>query len=206
MPWYEPTKVSENVFAIAVGVNESVTDSVLYLLDGSNKRSFKEVASLPSEQPFKSRLVSDGKTIFGVIEAEDENKLVAIPSSAPLKISGELKLDGTVVGGPWLTKAGIVMKLDNDQLVCVNADLTPKWSVPIGNVKLATEPQVIGPQLMVTLQTGDFKMLNPSSGETINQFSVGQPINHRPLIVQQKMYVGGMDGTLHVVDLRRLSQ
>lgn len=205
--WFEPTLIKGSIFAVAMGATEGDDNSAMYLLDASNKRSVKELAALSSADSFKSRLVNDGQSIFGVIGPDQGNdRLIAVNASAPLAVKKTVVLPGKLVEGPWIQESGLLVKMDDDKLYCFSSDLTEKWSIPVPNVKLAAAPKTMGAQLMVIFQNGKFKMINPTTGQEVNSFDVGQPIIHEPLIVERNMYLSGLDGTVHVVDLGRLSQ
>jgi len=54
--------------------------------------------------------------------------------------------------------------------------------------------------LMVCYQNGNVIWLNPETGVLVSKVELGQPINHEPLLKGGKMYFGGVDGTIHIVD------
>ncbi|MFK7767501.1 MAG: PQQ-binding-like beta-propeller repeat protein [Mariniblastus sp.] len=203
-PWFEPTVLSANTFAIASGATADGVKSVMYVLDSSNPRSLKMTASLESEEPFGSRLVNDGRGIFGVIGTAGNEKLASFSSSDPIAKEQEVALNGSVVAGPWLTQAGLLVHLDDDMLYCFGTDLSPKWEAKLENDKFACDPEIVGAQLMLCSRSGKIQLIDPSTGKTVTEFSVGQPIIHKPFRAGDKMYVSGMDGTVHVVDLNRI--
>ena len=53
---------------------------------------------------------------------------------------------------------------------------------------------------MLCYQNGKVVWLAPETGKAVSEIDLGQPINHRPLFKGDKMYFGGMDGTIHIVD------
>ena len=168
------------MFAIAVGALEDGSNSAVYLLSAENPTIIKELASLKSEAPFRSRLVNDGKSIFGVITKGDGDKLVAISKSNPMSIQSEVGLEGSLVAGPWLTEAGILVHLDDDQLYCFGTDMSAKWSIAMPNDQLACNPETINSQLMLVFSSGKIALLNGASGETVRDYKIGQPIIHKP--------------------------
>ena len=203
--WFEPTLLGDNQIAIAAGATDDGSKSKLYLLSGANRQVVKKIGELECEQSIKSRLVNDGANIFGVMDSGNVDKLVSF-SVSPLAIGSDVELEGAAVEGPWMTDAGILVILDNEKLYCFGTDLTPKWSIKVPNEKFACAPEVAGTQLMICYRNGKIDLLDPETGKTGSQFDIGQPIIHRPLRVGNKMYCGGMDGTVHVVDLSQLNQ
>ena len=203
--WFEPSLLADDQFAIAAGASVG-SKSVLYLLSHANPAAIKRVDSLELDSAIKSRLANDGLNIFAAVESQAGDKLAKFSSTKPLTIEQQVALDGELVDGPWMTRAGIIVLLDNDQLNCFGNDLTRKWSIRIPNDRLACEPEVVGAQLMICFQNGIVNLIDPGTGEPMMEFDVGQPILHRPFRDGQKMYFGGMDGTVHVVDLRRINQ
>ena len=57
---------------------------------------------------------------------------------------------------------------------------------------------------MICFSSGNIHLLDPDTGQDVTSFDVGQPVTHRPFREGDKMYFGGLDGTVHVVDLKRL--
>lgn len=205
-PWFEPTMIGDNVFAIASGEPADGGSSMVYLLSGENRRSLKELGSLASEIPFRSRLVNDGSSIFGVIGNDGNDSLASFTATAPLTAQSKVDLDGALVGGPWMTDSGILVHMDNDSLVCFGTDLAEKWKIKIPNDAFACEPKIVGAQLMLAFRSGVIDLVDPTSGKSVNRFELGQPILHDPLTKGQKMYFSGMDGTVHVFDLSQSPQ
>lgn len=205
-PWFEPVVISENIFAVAAGPTEDGTKSTIYLLSGKNRRSLSKLDSLESELPFKSRLVSEGNLIFVVMGPDGNEKLVSLTQSNPLTQTSEVLLAGSVVDGPWASDGKIMMQLDNNKLACFGTDLSKKWSIEVGNERLACAPEMVDGQLMLCFQNGKIDFLDSESGQSVRQFDLGKPILHAPLRDGQKMYFGGMDGTVLVVDHSQFSQ
>lgn len=203
--WFEPTLLANNQFAIAAGATDGGTNSMLYLLSGENRRVVKKVSELKCATSIKSRLINDGSNVFGVMESDNTDKLVSF-SVSPLAIATEVELAGEMVEGPWMTQAGILVMLDNEKLYCFENDLTPKWSMDVPNERFACDPEIVGSQLMLCFRNGKVNLVDPLTGKTGSEFDIGQPIIHKPLRAGQKMYFGGMDGTVHVVDLSKLDQ
>ena len=92
------------------------------------------------------------------------------------------------------------MLLDNDQLVSLAAPMSPEWSIGIPNQNFAFPPTLTGSQIMLGFQSGTLVWIDPNTGQVVNQKELGQPINGAPLLRQNKLYFGGLDGTVHEVN------
>jgi outer membrane protein assembly factor BamB len=204
--WLEPVRIDADRIAVATGAGEAdKQDGSLYLLDISDRKRMAEADSFKSSKPFKSKLVADEGQVYAVTKGADADQLVAFSVATKLAESGKLELPGRVVDGPWLVESGLLLKLDNDQLVSVGRDLSIRWSVAIANEQLAADPENLGSQILFTFRNGNLLVLEPSSGKTVSQYALRQPVIHRPARAGENMYFSGMDGTIHKIDLNKLS-
>ena len=202
--WFEPTRLSEEVFAIAAGALDDGSGSALYLLSVANKKLVTQVGAFSDPGiSFRSRLVNNEKQIFAVIGKGPDEFLASITANQTPAVSAEVPLNGSVVAGPWITKSGLLVQLDDDKLYCFGVDLSKKWNVEIPNDKLATNPTMAGSQLVLTFSSGKVAMLDAASGELAREFKIGEPIVHEPLRNGDKTVFAGRDGTVHVVDFSR---
>ena len=208
IPWLEPTLISPTRLAIAKGQssnprsgNSAQDNSALYILNAENPQALHKVSELVLESTFKSRLLSDGGTIFGVVSETDHDRLIAISTGDQPAIEQTVDLPGRVVAGPWLLEQGILLKMDNDQLVMWGRELSMNWSVAVANDLFAGAPQNIGTQILLAFRSGKLMVVEPSSGRIDSEFELGQPIIHQPLTSGQLIYFCGLDGTVHVADL-----
>ena len=202
--WFEGTVVKDGLFAIASGAGkDNSSDSVLYLLNAQDRKAIVKVRDVSSKSPFKSRLANDGNSVFGVMDAGDTDRLFAAPIAGDFSISRQIELPGRVVGGPWKVDAGLLMMMDNDHLILVGTDLKSKWSIPMANDQFSGAALNLGSQILLTFRNGKMIVVEPTSGEFVSQYDLGQPIVHQPTRLGQAgvLYFSGMDGTVHVADL-----
>ncbi|MFT7630033.1 MAG: outer membrane protein assembly factor BamB, partial [Mariniblastus sp.] len=202
--WFEPTMIGNDVFAIGAAATDDGLKSMIYLLDGSSPRVVAKIAELELENSLKSRLVIVGQNLFGVSAGGNADSLISLTAATALTLEGSVEMEGELVDGPWPTDAGILVRLDNDKLYCFGTDLAVKWSIDVSNEKFACSPTQVGAQLMVCFQNGKVNFIDPGTGQVGRIFDLGQPIIHEPLRSGNKMYFGGVDGTVHVVDLNKL--
>ena len=205
--WFEPTLIRDSLFAIASGTGaQESNSSVLYLLDAANPRSIEQVGMLTLDQSFGSRLVNNGQTIFSVLEGVANDSLASLSISPKLSLNQKMELPGKVVAGPWLIEQGILLKMDNDQLLLLlAADLSTVWELSIPNEQFAGPPKNFQSQLLVSFRNGRLVVIDPATGKAVNELDLRQPIAEAPVEVGQKLFFSGLDGTLHQVDLAKLS-
>ena len=210
--WFEPTLIQGGLFAAATGNGKLDNEiSVLYLLDASDESAVKEVAALEADNPIKSRLVTKDGVVFATVEGGLQDQLISVVAGEQLSIANKLDLPGRLVGGPWLLDEGILVKMDNDQLLLVEADVAEmkiKWAMDVANDQFAGAPENIGSQILLTYKSGKMVVVEPSSGQIVTEYDLEQPIIHNATRVGQGsvMYFSGMDGTVHTVDFSKLSK
>ncbi len=200
--WFEPVGLDESQLVIARGQVDKELPSMIYLLSGSNPRAIKKTGELVCETPVKSNVVFSGTQLYGVLDTADGDKLAAF-TSQPLAIAKEMALKSDLVTGPWATEAGVLVSTSDGMLHCYEEDLTLKWSVELQKAKFACSPRVtdgVKGGLMLCYQNGNIVWLDPKTGKPVSKVSLGQPINHQPLLKDNKMYFGGLDGTVHIID------
>ena len=200
--WFEPVRLDADQLVIARGQVDKDLPSVIYALSGSSPRAIKKTGELVCETPVKSNVVLSGSQLYGVLDTPDGDKLTVF-TSQPLAIVKDQALKSDLVSGPWATKAGILVATSDGKLHCYQEDLALKWSVELQAAKFACAPQVTADAkggLMLCYQNGNVIWLNPETGVLVSKVELGQPINHEPLFKGGKMYFGGVDGTIHIVD------
>ena len=225
VPWHPLIKITETIFAAAhssVQLEDSVMPSMLYFLSAENDDSISKVAQLEFDQPIISPIVSDGKSLFGVRSDGNTDSLFQVsvgnePSIAATQAITQRYVKGEITGigkaketetetktGPWLVGNLILLKLDDDTLTCFDTSLQQKWSLPIGNVQIASIPTDIRDGLMVVLSNGRLLKLNPEQGTIEKQIELGQPIVGVPKFFENQIIFGGADGTIHLLDAEKL--
>jgi hypothetical protein len=203
--WLEPTLIGSTQLAVATGAGEDDQEQgTIYLLNLENRDKIRKLGSYQASGPFKSRLVNSGQQVFGIVQGNNNDQLVRLSIGGELALEQTLELPGRVVEGPWLLDSGLLLKMDNDQLLLSGLDLNIQWSMEIPNDQFAGTPENLGSQILLSFRSGNLIVVEPSSGKKVNTYSLGQPIIHQPTRVGEKMYLSGMDGTVHIVDLNQL--
>ena len=204
--WFEPTLLDGDRLAIAKRQGDNPQDkSVLFFLNAEKPESLQKISELVMEEPFKTGLIFDGNSVFGVVTGKDRDRLISVAEVDRPVIRNSLDLPGRVVAGPWLLETGILLKMDNDQLVMASGDQSVKWSINVANELFAGDPRDVGSQILLCFRSGRLIFLEPTSGQVASEFDLGQPIVHQPLIDGQRMYFCGLDGTVHIAELSALT-
>jgi hypothetical protein len=200
--WFEPSMLFNNRFVIANGANgaSDASESKLYLISAENPSSLTEVNSLRAPLPFKSQLANNGTTVFAVVEGTDADQMLAIGAES-LEVQQQVALPGRIVDGPWIVGNGVLVKMDNDQLMMIDMSLAPRWQLSIANDRLAGVPESLGTQILVGFQNGRLLLVEPSDGKIAAEFFLRQPIASMPVQIGSRLYCSGMDGTVHEIDL-----
>ena len=198
--WLRPAVVGQGVFAIANAPSEG-SPSTFYVLDGRDRSAIKSIAEVQSQTPIKSPLAALGKIAYAVVAGENADRMVALDTAASLQQTSSADLEGAYAAGPWTVGSNVLVQLDTDQLVCYDEGLIQKWTYPLGNVRMVGQPQAVNGTVMLTFQDGKVEMVNAENGSNAYAVELMQPVSGPPATDGQKLYVGGMDGTVHVVNM-----
>ena len=193
--WFEPVVVRNDRLVIGAG------RGVFFLLNFEDARSIVREAELEVDGAVKSGCVAIGNSVYAVVGNDAADELVRLDSTNGLAAAGAFPLSASIAAGPWVVGDLIMMTLENDELVCVDGELNQKWSVNVPNDRFAAAPMSYGDQVALLFRSGKVFLVDPISGAVSNQFDLGQPINHQPLVEGGTAYFGGFDGTIHVTEL-----
>ena len=192
--WKEPAVLSDTQFVIPD------SSGVLYQLSTENPRNLQKISSLNIEAPIKSPCVSLGSMVYAVIGGAAHDEIASFKSSGGLAQVKNVPIASNVSAGPWIAGDAVLLKLDDDQLLSLDADLNQKWSLPIPNDRLACPPFEEGGVLNVVFQSGKMWLIDAASGEVKERFDLGEPIVGRPFKSGGNTYFSGFDGTIHVIE------
>ncbi len=194
--WKRPTLIEGEIFAIAKDGTNNAQSSV-FLLDASDGKSIQKVAAVDSESSIKSQLESYSRTVFGVFSKDGADQLVALDAANSLNSLGAAPLPGKYVAGPWVVGDSILVALDTDELVCFDQQLQEKWKIGLPQDQLAGDPVFDQGKIALAFQSGKVVWLDPATGQAAESIMLGQPVSGISF-VDNKLYFGGMDGTVHV--------
>ena len=152
------------------------------------------------EGSIESPVVRIGETVFAVGDSAQGAALMsfsldgglAMTKSQPLETDYESDL---VAAGDLL-----IMRLASNQLVAFDKDLALKWTVDVGDDKLAGAVVADGDRLLAAFESGRVLVLNPADGSEAKSIDVGKPLASAPTIHDGKIYIAGQNGSVHVLD------
>ncbi len=194
--WKTPVVVQNQIFAIAKGAADG-SPSAVYLLDGGDGRSLKQLAGIESDSKIKSGLAVIGNTVFVVISSDQGDQLIGLDTQNGLESTGVANLPDNYVDGPWSVGDKILVRLDSDEMVCFDSKLKSKWRIGIPHERFAGSPLFANGKIAIVIQSGKLVWLESETGKTVSASELGQPV----VSVRQegnRLLFGGMDGTVHI--------
>ncbi|MDB5340598.1 MAG: bamB 1 [Planctomycetaceae bacterium] len=116
---------------------------------------------------------------------------------ATLESRGSVPLPEVVSQGPWVVQNLLVMVCGRGQLVVVHSEpLAVAWKQQLSPGGLAGAPQLRGEQLLFASQSGEVSLRKLTDGTVVRKISTGQPIALGPLMLQEQVFVGSLDGSV----------
>lgn len=198
--WFDPIAIGRDQVALTSTAADGSGGGALYLIDTASDARLVEIASWQPKGQFVSGPVQLNDAVYTVVRDGDVDAIVALSVGNNIQVTDTANLDGKCVAGPWVVGDRLLMVLDNDQLVSIAVPMSPEWSIGVPNQNFAFPPTITGSQIMLGFQNGLLVWLDPATGKVANQKNLGQPINGMPLLRDNKLYFGGLDGTVHEVD------
>ncbi|MCH2181732.1 MAG: PQQ-binding-like beta-propeller repeat protein, partial [Mariniblastus sp.] len=156
--WKGPAVLGDTQFVIPD------SGGVLYQLSTENPRNLQKISSLNIETPVKSPCVALGSMVYTVIGGDTNDEVASFQTNGGLSPVKKVPLAANVSAGPWIAGDTVILKLDNDQLVCLDADLNEKWSMQVPNDRLACPPFEERGGLNVLFQSGKIWLVDTTNG------------------------------------------
>lgn len=192
--WTAPTGLGSDAVLVADSAG------VFYLLSTADPRSLTKIGELQSASTIQSGCVSNGNRGFAVIGSAAGDELVSLDPSNGLKQSGSAVLPAGYASGPWVVGDRVLVRLDNDELICFDQELSEQWTLPLANDQLAADPQLDGGSLVLVFRSGKMLQVNLAAGDVVVQRDWEQPLSQQPVRDSGRLILGGHDGTIHVAD------
>ena len=207
IPWQPLVPVTETIFAAAhaaVDNENGSTPSMLYFLSAESGDSVDKVAQLQFDSSIVSKIASDGQGVYGVHSDGAEDSLFMVEAGNAPSIAAEKKLSNRYVDGPWMAGELILLQLDDDSLTGFNKSFEKGWSVPIGNVQVASVLENASSGITVIFSNGKVLKLNSAQGTIEKEMELGQPVIGAPMMMGGKAVFSGPDGTIHFIEANQL--
>ncbi len=192
--WTSPTGLGSEAVLVADSAG------VFYLLSTQDPRSLTKIGELQSASTIKSGCAASGARGFAVVGSAAGDELVSLDASNGLRQSGSAVLPAGYAAGPWVVGDRVLVRLDNDELVCFDLDLSQQWALPLDNDQLAADPLLDGGSLMLVFRSGKMLQINLAAGNVVVERDWKQPLSQSPVRDGNRLIFGGHDGTIHVAD------
>lgn len=201
LAWREPAVLGPNEFLLAdsrsglhrVGIKQEPTPHLAAL------------ATVKTREPIVSSLGVAGNVVY----AMDGQKTLSAFDLPELALAQQWPLDGHWVGGPWGVGQSVLVVTYNEKvsdaqqlpykLYCLNGGKKIVWQVDMPSGPPAGPPLALANKFVFASTGGMVWTVEASSGKTLAQIDVGQPLGTGPVLLEDQLLIGGHDGTLYLV-------
>lgn len=193
--WRRPVAIDDSRFIIGDAPGR------IFLVEAEGENSLQKLHELDQAGDLLSPMIGVDGNAFAVVRDDAGDRIIQIPFADQLEVTLEVDLPGGYVDGPiQIADDRMIVFLDTGDTVCFNSQLEQQWTAtlpPEGNDRLAGKPVQIDGQLMMAFVSGTVISVNPATGEVNGSVDLGLPIAHPPVVIGDKYFVTGADGTLH---------
>ncbi len=192
--WRKPAIVSSSQIVVGRQAGN------VYILE-SNGRSLTKIAEADLQTSLDSGFATAGGMVYAFIGAEAGSaQLASWSAENGLTETARMEVSGRAVEGPWIAGDSLLYTDENGDFVSVSTALdgSVNFQIPIGNDRLASDPILENGTITLAFSSGRMLVVS-SAGEVQADVNIGQPLQHAPLFVGDKIYVGSADGRLLVV-------
>jgi outer membrane protein assembly factor BamB len=106
------------------------------------------------------------------------------------------QLSGRCVWGPKAISERFMLTTDDGQLFCLDPDGKLLWQAALPYGPLAGTPLPVGNHLVLAAVSGVVWRIEAASGQQVGKVEVGQPLGSGPVLLGDRLLVGGHDGSL----------
>ncbi len=157
-----------------------------------------EVRTLPLKSP-----VNVPFTAFedAVVFADAARQLHVLDAQS-FQILGSTPLDGDATNAVWMVKDKVFVETNRSELHAFELTPAPKkvWSLSLGNAGLAGAPLAMGSGLLITKQNGEVWVVDPNTGNVLQQKAVGQSLISTPFLFGKHILAPSLDGSLYPLE------
>lgn len=193
--WCRPVAISQQHFVVADarGVLFKVQ------LEAGDQDALRKAEEIRYENRFVTPLAAIDQYAYVVAQAGAQHELVAFQTQ-PLEVAKTLSLPGRVTAGPYAVGDQLFVVMDDNKVHTFGADLSEQWTVDLNGSTLVGPPMAQGDELVMALNRGQILRVSTESGEVNSTIDVGEPITELPVMLDGKLIVGALDGTMIVLD------
>jgi hypothetical protein len=187
--WREPAVAGDKELIISDGRTK------LYRLRLVEKPAthFEAAAEEELAQPIVSPLAVVGKLVCGV-DAADQ---LAFFDLAELDRTEEHALAGRCTWGPRTVGNRVMLATDAGQLYCFDGSGKLAWQVELPYGPLAGNPLPVADHLFLAARSGVVWRVDAKTGKELGKVDAGQPLGTGPVLLGDRLLVGGHDGSLY---------
>jgi outer membrane protein assembly factor BamB len=110
---------------------------------------------------------------------------------------GEQAIVGRCVWGPRRVGSQVMLATDSVQLYCFDRSCQLHWQVALPYGPLAGDPLPVADGYVLASVPGVVWRVAAKSGKELAKVDVGQPLGTGPVLLGNRLFIGGHDGSLH---------
>jgi outer membrane protein assembly factor BamB len=189
LPWQLPVTVGEQDIVISDG------RSKLYRLRLVDKPRLHLEAD--AERDLASPLASPLAATTKVVCAVNADRKLDVFQLPDLTSAGQHDLAGRAAWGPRRVGDRVMLATDSGQLCCFDESGQPLWQVALPYGPLAGAPLLVGDHYILAAAGGVVWRAAAASGKELAKVDTGQPLATGPVLLGERILLGGHDGSLH---------
>ena len=189
--WGGPAAVSDKEVVISDGRNK------LYRLQLADKpaRRLDVAAEVELAEPIVSPLATTGKSVCGV-DAAGKLDFFQLPGLAR---SQQHVLAGRCAWGPCSIGNRVLLATEAGQCYCFDESGQSVWQAALPYGRLAGTPLAVKDHFLAAAASGVVWRLEAASGKELGKVDVGRPLATGPVLVGDRLLIGGHDGSLYQI-------
>lgn len=197
--WREPAVVSDSEFVLA--------DHRKNLYRIGIKQQPKPNLAVLTNVRTKNPIVSPLAVLDTHVYAVEEVKTLSAYALPELTPADQWELQGRCVWGPQRVGDRVLLLVGDEKatdqtqlhyrLYCMGPDQKLTWQVPTPHGPLAGTPLRAGGKYFLSSTGGKVWVVDAASGKTLTETDVGHPLATGPVLLGDRLVVGGHDGTLY---------
>ncbi|WP_425613759.1 PQQ-binding-like beta-propeller repeat protein [Anatilimnocola sp. NA78] len=195
--------------AAVIPLNEAGTQVLVF--NGSNllvtfqfspqpQPDWTEVSSTVIPESLIAAPVAAGANVFGY-DQSGNLRLYSLPDLQVGQVSNAV--GRRVTFGPHVVPDGVLLATSYDELLCLQADGSRRWSQPLTRGKPIGKPIIQEANVVLVSQGGMIEVRALATGELVQSVDCSQPLQGLPLLVDNTLWVPALNGQILQVSLAR---